>query len=143
MGPLLRTRVRAAQLLGSLRWPQHLASGRLKGEDLRPSHSQVDDASQDLFETSGGEDAATGITSLYLKRRLDTGDPFDRPIPYGEDVSVVFALSASGSDSLSSYHGPTRGFASLALAPELPACGVAAGFKWRPPCLTTPPHLPP
>ena len=103
----------------------------------------MDDASQDLFETSGGEDAAAGITSLYLKRRLDTGDPFDRRIPYGEDVSVVFALSASGSDSLSSYHGPTRGFASLALAPELPACGVAAGFKWRPPCLTTPPHLPP
>ena len=62
--------------------------------------------------------------------------------PYTEETAeIVNDLLVM--QSLSSYHGPTRGFASLALAPELPACGVAAGFKWRPPCLTTPPHLPP
>ena len=58
-------------------------------------------------------------------------------------TDVNASTKRSNDDSLISYHGPTRGFASLALAPELPACGVAAGFKWRPPCLTTPPHLPP
>lgn len=64
----------------------------------------------DLFDVSGEE--ALGVTLLRFKRKLNTSSAFDWPITHGS-TGCVYAFNSGDSDSLSSYHGPTRGFATV------------------------------
>ena len=58
----------------------HVPDGELGGKD-------------DLIETAGSEKA--GVTILEWKRRLDTGDRFDKPIPASGEMKILWALGAS------------------------------------------------
>jgi hypothetical protein len=74
----------------------------------------------DLYEVAGGE--RNGITSVAFKRLINPVDTADYNITVG-GMACVFALSASGSDAFDYYHGPLRGFATIALMTPLQPCG--------------------
>ena len=66
-----------------------------------------------LYEVSGYEDAVLRLTTLQFKRRLVTNDPWDHDIVEAGSVGmpVVYSFSPLGRDTLSHYHGPSRGYA--------------------------------
>jgi hypothetical protein len=65
----------------------------------------------------GYQDDAAGITTLYFKRKLTSADDWDHQIVQGE-MRIIFAWSGNGDDSLSHYHGPSRGFETVILVPH-------------------------
>jgi len=64
----------------------------------------------DLIETGGSE--AGGFTIIEFKRKLNTGDKYDKSFTKGQNINIIWALGAS--DSLESPH-ITRGSGSIKL----------------------------
>lgn len=58
----------------------------------------------DLIETGGSE--ASGFTIIELKRKLNTGDKYDKSFTKGQNINIIWGLGPS--DSLDSPH-TTRG----------------------------------
>lgn len=54
----------------------------------------------------GVQNDTTGITVIRFRRRVDTGDRFDKPIPYDQEIQTIFAFNPD-TDNFR-YHGPTR-----------------------------------
>jgi len=71
----------------------------------------------DITDVGGYEDDESGITTLIFKRKLISEDRWDHQVVQGE-MRVIFAWSGNGDDSLSYYHGPSRGFESIILVPH-------------------------
>ena len=88
--------------------------------------SQTAPHTDDLYDIGGEERVEDGqaLTMLRFKRRLVTNDSWDRPIVPGR-LPVVYAYNQRGEDDWALYHGPSRGFAEVALLPELRACAAA------------------
>ncbi|KAL3910267.1 MAG: hypothetical protein SGPRY_009121 [Prymnesium sp.] len=64
--------------------------------------------------TIGGyEDSELNITTLWFTRKLVNNDTLDYNILPAVPMPVIFGYSRSNVDSFTSYHGPTRGFASI------------------------------
>lgn len=63
-----------------------------------------------ILEFGGTE--ADGLTVIEFKRKMDTGDEFDKVLKPGQTVDIIWSMS--GSDSLSIRHNVGRGEAMLA-----------------------------
>jgi outer membrane protein assembly factor BamB len=64
----------------------------------------------DLLESGGSE--ADGWTVIEFKRKMETGDEFDKAFKPGQTVDIIWSMS--GSDSLDIRHNAGRGTARLA-----------------------------
>jgi outer membrane protein assembly factor BamB len=64
----------------------------------------------DLLESGGAE--FDGWTVIEFKRKMDTGDEFDKVLKPGQTVDIIWSMS--GSDSLAIRHNAGRGTARLA-----------------------------
>lgn len=68
----------------------------------------------DILESGGLE--KDGATVIEFKRRLNTGDDFDRAIVLGEDLPIIWSISRS--QDLTEIHDVTRAEGILRLAEE-------------------------
>merc|ERR1712000_782513 len=66
--------------------------------------------SNDIFDVSGSE--SEGVTFLKWSRELETGDSEDIDIVEGSASPIVFAMSASNSDTIA-YHRNNKGAAEI------------------------------
>jgi len=64
----------------------------------------------DLLESGGAE--FDGWTVIEFKRKMETGDEFDKPFKPGQTVDIIWSMS--GADSLDIRHNAGRGTARLA-----------------------------
>jgi len=64
----------------------------------------------DLIETGGSEDS--GFTIIELKRKLNTGDKYDKSFTKGQNINIIWGLGPS--DSLDSPH-TTKGSSTIKL----------------------------
>lgn len=74
-----------------------------------PSDEQLG-GRNDLIETSGSE--ASGFTIIEFKRKLNTGDRYDKAFTKGQNISIIWGLGSS--DSINAPHA-LRGGGSIKL----------------------------
>jgi hypothetical protein len=65
----------------------------------------------DILEAGGRE--ADGWTVIEFKRKMDTGDRFDRTLNPGQTVDIIWSMSST--DSLDIRHNVGRGEARISL----------------------------
>ena len=74
-----------------------------------PSDEQLG-GTNDLIETSGSE--ASGFTIIEFKRKLNTGDRYDKAFTKGQNITIIWSLGSS--DSINAMH-TLRGGGSIKL----------------------------
>lgn len=74
-----------------------------------PSDEQLG-GTNDLIETSGSE--TSGFTIIEFKRKLNTGDRYDKAFTKGQNITIIWGLGSS--DSINSPHA-LRGSGSIKL----------------------------
>jgi hypothetical protein len=83
----------------------------------------------DIVEFGGGKEA--GRTVIELKRKLDTGDKFDKAFSPGQAISIIWALSDSPDIGLKHNVAYGEGIITLTTEKEITSPAVAATITSR------------